>query len=338
MASVTFELADLPWISGSGFRFTLERTDLDAATTTLTIPIVQRGPESYAESQDQEQWVQGNWPDLEMAFAGAWLIHTPQQLQRVVDYLESHSPGPTFAAQMLLQQLRYGSRPPSPCAPNGLPAYHQNADVDDATRDLARAEDLLQFDALIALAPTWHWAWLARARRRSTEHADPLAALDDTRQACNLAPESAETWSELGSELWAMERLEDALEALLRAIACPDATAANRTQVAGLLATLGRHTEALAQLAVVLRTLMRQDYSYYSVQLDRAKSLGAMGKIDQALADYREAAQVQPSEASPWIQSVQLLRTVPGREKEAATLAVKAAKLAKDWEIALLAP
>ena len=70
MAEITITLARLPGVHEPGpFHFTF---DQGAIAAVLTIPIVNRGPESYAVSRAQEQWVLTRYPELECCFAGAW--------------------------------------------------------------------------------------------------------------------------------------------------------------------------------------------------------------------------------------------------------------------------
>jgi hypothetical protein len=70
VSEVTITLARLPGVrEGGPFHFTF---DQGAYAAVLTIPIVHRGPESYAVSRAQEQWVLTRYPELECVFAGAW--------------------------------------------------------------------------------------------------------------------------------------------------------------------------------------------------------------------------------------------------------------------------
>ena len=136
MSTISFQIDQLPGLAANAgpFPFSFECSDPHSATATPSIPLVNRGPESYAVSREQEDWVARQWPELEMVFAGAWVAHSIGQIQKILDELGPIAPGPSFAARFLLQQLLSGPKLPGVPTSNGLPAWHARPDVSEIFR------------------------------------------------------------------------------------------------------------------------------------------------------------------------------------------------------------
>jgi hypothetical protein len=92
--SFTVKLETLPGLdSETGpFQFTFE---WNGNTGVLTIPIVNRGPESFAVSLKQEEWVTRKFPRLEPCFAGAWRTDDRAQFNRACEALSALAGGPS---------------------------------------------------------------------------------------------------------------------------------------------------------------------------------------------------------------------------------------------------
>ncbi|MBI5609996.1 MAG: tetratricopeptide repeat protein [Deltaproteobacteria bacterium] len=335
MAEFHITLPKLPaGVASRGpWTFTLQDSGRDGVASVLTIPIVNRGPESFAESADQEQWVGRRWPRLQLVFAGAWTLADRPAFLAIAEELCALAGGPSAAARLALHELQFGAEPPRARAPNGCSQWNPRADVDDTTRNLARAQDLQRWDALVALAPTWHEAWLARARRRTHEHEDCEGGAADAQHACTLAPHCAEVWEELALAHRLAGRLDAAAEALQRATSCADAGHAPTIQLASVLVALGRSAEAVAAADQALKHIGKKHPEYQNVQLLRAQALAAVGRVDQALNACRAAARAQPSSADPWLRAAKLLWQRGERLEEALDLAAKASPLASAWSV-----
>lgn len=337
MASIRLTIAQLPDLPGEAgpFTFELERPSGARGTAVLTIPIVNRGPESYAESQAQESWVSRRYPDLEMCFAGAWRTDDLPRFDRLADELARLAQAAPLDALWLLSELRTRTPPPLARAANGIPLVNPRADVDEAIRQAARRDDLTDYNQLIAQAPELAEAWLLRAARRHSEHEDYEGALEDSLRAAQLQPSLADAWRAQGSALIALGRCAEAVAPLERALSLSRGSAQARVYLAYALEKAGAYARAVAQLreAAPPKKAGPARASDCTVHQARARCLAALGETGQALQALEAAARCQPRNPRVWLEHSHLLNALAGRSQEALASAAKACALAEDWEV-----
>jgi tetratricopeptide (TPR) repeat protein len=337
MASISLTIQELPDFPGEAgpFAFMLERPSGGSGTAVLTIPIVNRGPESYAESQAQESWVSRRYPDLEMCFAGAWRTDDLQRFDELAADLAGLAQSAPLDAQWLLSELQSRVPPPLARAANGIPLVNPRAGVDEAIRQAARLEDLTDYSHLIALAPESAEAWLLRAARRHSEHEDFQGALEDSQRAAQLQPSLPDAWRAQGSALIALGRFADAVAPLERALALSRGSAQARVYLAYALEKAGAYAKAVAQLreAAPPKKAGPGRAADCTVHQARARCLAALGEPGQALEALNAAGRCQPGNSRVWLERSQLLDSLDGRRQEALESAAKACALAEDWEV-----
>ncbi len=345
MAEITLTIHDLPGLSAAGdasaaagqggYAFTLSRPAQPGQSATLTIPIVNRGPESYAASVAQERWVSQRYPDLEMCFAGAWRTSDAERFDQVSQDLHHLSQGPDLAAQWLAAELCTRCSAPPPRAPNGCSLWNPRADVADSVRQAARAADLQDYDRVIALAPQWADGWLLRAARRHSEHEDFAGALADCQRAAAAQPQLAAAWVGQGWALVSLGRAAEAVEPFERALQGSPADPAIRVALAYALEKAGEFSKAAEQLRLAAPPAEAgsQRPAEAQIHLARARCLAAQQLWEEALAALSAASRCQPTQAGPWLERARLLRGLDGRLADALDAAKKACKLALEWEV-----
>ncbi len=283
----------------------------------LTIPIVPRGPESFAVSAAQEAWVSAHFAGLEMCFAGAWRTGDAAVWAQVAADLCGRAGGPPYAVRALLEELRvrYVANPPR--APNGRPLWAAGADVDDATRQAARSADLADFDRVLQAAPQHAEAWQLRGLRRMREHDDYVGALQDLNHAVELAPTSWRARTDRAAVHLALEQLAEARSDAQRGVelldrdAPPAAAMEAKVFLAQILKKQGALQEAvelLKRAAPPHRAKSGQpgDYGAHRV---RAECLRELGDAQGALAAWQCAALCVPDSSWPLQQCAQILWT-----------------------------
>lgn len=117
---------------------------------------------------------------------------------------------------------------------------------------------------------------------------DPAIAL--LRLACEVAPWSCSHWNNLGRTLRRAQRVDEALQAFERAIAC-DPTHANLwTSKGNCLVDLGRHEAAIDAFE---RAALIDPY-YWATHLGRALALANLGRLVDALIAVEALLDVEP--------------------------------------------
>lgn len=343
MPEITLQLATLPGLPADqqvdsppgGFSFTLSRPSAAGAAFTLTIPIVNRGPESYAESQAQETWVSQRYPGLEMCFAGAWRTSDPALFSDITRDLNDQTQGPLLSARWLLAELRGRFVAQPPRAPNGCSLWSPRADVPISVRDAARTADLADYSRAIELAPGLAEAWLLRAARRQGEHEDYDGALADCTKAAELQPELAEAWAGQGWALVALGRGAEAIQPFERALALAGGRADARIALAYALEKAGELARAVDQLLLAAppKAASPKRAGDGATHLTRARCLVGLGRTEDALQALAAAGRCQPANSSPWLERARLLRGLPDRQRDALAAAQKACSLALEWEV-----
>lgn len=331
MASIGLTLQELPGVAGESgpFAFELERPAA-GGTAVLTIPIVHRGPESFAVSLAQERWVAQRYPDLEMCFAGAWRTSDLPRFEQIASDLAALAQ--IAAPQVLWRLSELRTQPPAPARDSrGVPLVSPRSQASDEERLAARQSDLVEYDQLIAQAPALAEAWLLRAARRYGEHWDYEGALQDYQRAAELAPTEREAWSGQGQALIAQGRFAEAVAPLERAVALTQGGANARLHLAFALEKAGEYRAAEEQLRLAAppKHAGKARASDCRPHQARARCLAALGRPEEALQALDAAARCQPDNADVWLQRSQLLETLEDRGKEALRAAAKARKLAK---------
>jgi tetratricopeptide (TPR) repeat protein len=329
-----FTLEQLPGLVAKGgpFHFTC---DWSGDSGVITIPIINRGPESVAVSQPQEDWLSARFPNLESCFAGAWRTTDRALFSRVCNALAALDRGPPAAQRELLAALRV--RPVPSGASKGVPSFSSAAPGTEEERAAARVGDLEDYDRLVALAPLEPEAWVLRAERRRSAHGDVAGALADFTHACGLSPSSPSAWDGMGSCLLDLGRTAEAIPAFRRALLAstqPGQVRAARLQLARAHAQAGQHEEALVQWESVAppgragKPLADDG----TVHQSRARALSALGRTLEALQALGEASRCQPGESGPHVARARILWEMPEKAEEALAAAALAAQRAKPWE------
>ena len=336
MPTFTLTLDRLPGLDSAEGPFEF-KCDWNGSIGVLTIPIVNRGPESFAVSLQQEQWVSRRYPGLEMCFAGAWRTEDRALFDRASGDLSSLAGGPSGETRQLLAELS-GYCPVLKRAPNGHPAFSAVADCTEEERSAARAEDLARHDRLLALAPAEPAAWLLRAARRRTDHLDRAGALADYQRASELAPGNTEAWSGMGWCLLELDRAAEAVPAFQRALlasSSKDESRGARVALAYAHSRAGQHEAAVQQLARVAAPSSGKAKRPLDGPLhqSRARALAALGRVPEALEAWSDAARCTPREATPHTERARLLWTLEGREDEALVESVLGMERVQAWEV-----
>ena len=116
--------------------------------------------------------------------------------------------------------------------------------------------------------------WLAGQR-------DPLAALTLLRELVAFHPRDAESWHIMGKVLQALDRTEDARDALLRAIECRPSHAEARFALARILEALGDHDGAARETQQALKHSSIRTESRLAVTIDLQRECPeAVGALD----------------------------------------------------------
>lgn len=152
----------------------------------------------------------------------------------------------------------------------------------------AEAADI--YAAVVADDPSdWEiWNNLGNVRRTLGDAEGALAAL---RQAAAIRPDVLPIQANLGFALAEAGRPEEALDALGRALPLGEAIA---LAAARLLRQLGRLDEALPLIAAVGDSA--------DAQIERARTLTGLQRLDQAEQAYRSALRSRPGSAEAWLE------------------------------------
>jgi len=186
---------------------------------------------------------------------------------------------------------------------------------------LARAEawlakgDLACAEALAEAALEHHpdaaeaWALLGRVRVLDRRH---LSAEEPLRRAVELGQSDPRTLLYLGATLWENAQPTEAEEVLRRAVAASGRHRLALQQLGRLLSWSGRYEEA----AEILREAALRGRPDPGLALDLATALEGAGRLDDALAAYRRAIELDPENGRARYGRAQVLAEL-GREKEA---------------------
>jgi tetratricopeptide (TPR) repeat protein len=137
-------------------------------------------------------------------------------------------------------------------------------------------------------AKWWFWRGRSKVRRK-----DFGSALSCFKQALNLYPESVYALSYTGFCLGALGQYERAIEFNDRVLQIQSDSAYAHAQLGRMFMYVGRPKEATESLtrAFRIQPKHRTDLSY---QLAFARANADLGKVDEALAAYKEAAELDP--------------------------------------------
>lgn len=178
------------------------------------------------------------------------------------------------AFALLLQASEYRS---------GVAAFGQGRH-DEAVALLTRAAKLAPKQAQI-----WKTLGLVHASRGHYREAEPAFA-----EACRLSPRLADACYSHGRALYLLNRFEDALAPLERALRVDPAPGRAETAIAESLAALGRVPEAEQRF---LAAIDRRDAAAEHARISYARFLLRSGRTAGALTPLREALTGNPESA-----------------------------------------
>jgi len=163
-------------------------------------------------------------------------------------------------------------------------------------------EALADFDQAIELDPSN--AALYTRRGRIHQHMDNIAAaLQDLRLAADIAPEQRRTWLYLGRLYLELGEYHNAMAQLNKALEIqPEYSDALLARAKTYMA-MKQSEQALADAASAVEHAQYRVERFY---VARGDLLAALGKMEQALHDYRQAREQSPRYAEAWLKEAQM--------------------------------
>lgn len=314
MSALVFLVPRLPGQqrdAAAPYRFELSRGGPPGDVGGLQIPITNRGPESDPVFPEQSEWVFRRFSALECVFAGAWRIHDESTWQRLAETLAELEGGPSAELRQRLAELEGRSTEPQ-----------------------EREADLRDFDALIADAPDWPAAWVARAARRYLVHHDYTGSARDAEHATTLQPVAPQAWYYLGCSRWSAHDLAGADAAFERATALAPDNLAWLQAYGTLLAEAEQHARAIDAFRRAAPGVKRSPSSlFFGAMMGKGRSHAALGQVDAALRAFRDAKRCYADSCVPDTAIARLLWCGEGGAAAALPSANDAVALAQDYDV-----